>query len=228
MIDLYFWTTPNGYKISILLEELGLDYEVIAVDLGKRDQFEPEFLKVNPNNKIPAILDHEGPEGNPYRLFESGAIMIYLAEKVGRLLPSEPAKRHEVLQWLMFQMAGVGPMFGQALHFRHGAGEEYARERYDREAMRLFGVMEQALEGREHFAGAYSIADIAIFPWVRLARSLDIQLDGYPNLKGWYERIAARPAVKRGLAVLGPGWEEVPLEAKERLFTRKEAPPLAA
>jgi GST-like protein len=230
MIDLYFWTTPNGYKISILLEELGLDYEAIAVDIGKGDQFTPEFLKINPNGKIPALVDSDGPGGRPLTLFESGAIMLHLAEKTGKLLPQAPAERAEAIQWLMFQMAGVGPMFGQALHFRHSApeGEEYARKRYDKEVTRLFGVMERALRDRDYFAGAYSIADIALFPWVRTHKALGIALNDYPNLKGWYERIAARPAVKRGLSVLGSGWEEVPLDVKERLFARKKAMPLAA
>ena len=205
MIDLHSWPTPNGYKIHIMLEECGLPYRVHAVDIGKGDQFTPEFLAISPNNKIPALIDSDGPDGSPFTLFESGAILIYLAEKTGRLLPATPRERYTTLQWLMFQMGGVGPMLGQAHHFRLYAPEKiaYGIERYTNEARRLYGVMDKHLQEREWFAAdAYSIADIAIFPWLRTAEDQGIDWADFPHLKRWFDTIAARPTVQRGVAVL--------------------------
>ncbi len=167
MIDLYTWPTPNGHKIPIMLEETGLEYNVIPVNIGTGDQFEPDFLEISPNNKMPAMVDSDGPDGQPISLFESGAMLIYLAEKTGQFLPSDPRGRFEVLCWLMFQMGGVGPMLGQAHHFRAYAPEQipYAVDRYTNEAGRLYGVIDKRLEGRDYLAGDYSIADIATMPW---------------------------------------------------------------
>jgi GST-like protein len=204
MIDLYTWATPNGRKVSILLEELGLPYTVHPVNIGKGEQRTPEFIALNPNSKIPAIVDTEGPEGKPLRLFESGAILIYLADKTGRFLPKAPQRYYEVLQWLMFQMGGVGPMFGQNHHFRRSAKEPvpYAIKRYADETARLYGVMDKRL-GEAPFlaAGEYTIADIATFPWVARHEWHQIALGDYPNVKRWYDAIAARPAVVKGMAV---------------------------
>ena len=205
MIDLYSWPTPNGHKIHIMLEECGLPYRVHAVDIGKGDQFTPEFLAINPNNKIPALIDSDGPDGSPFTLFESGAILIYLAEKTGRLLPTTPRERYTTLQWLMFQMGSVGPMLGQAHHFRLYAPEKvaYGIERYTNEARRLYGVMDKHLQEREWFAAnEYTIADIAIFPWLRTAEDQGIDWADFPHLKRWFDTIAARPPVQRGVAVL--------------------------
>jgi GST-like protein len=211
MIDVYSWPTPNGHKIHIALEELGLPYAVHAVDIGKGDQFKPEFLRISPNNKIPAIVDSEGPDGQPISLFESGAILIYLAEKTGRLMPSDPRGRYSVLQWLMFQMGGVGPMLGQAHHFRHYAPEQipYAINRYTNETGRLYGVIDRRLAESQWLAGdSYSIADIATFPWLRSYERQGQKLEDFPNLKRWFETIAARPAVQRGVRVLTEVREE--------------------
>jgi len=204
MIDLYTWPTPNGFKVSIMLEETGLPYTVIPVDINVGDQFKPEFLKISPNNKIPAIVDRDGPEGKPYPVFESGAILMYLAEMTGRFLPAPMAQRYRVVQWLMFQMGGVGPMLGQAHHFRKYAPEPipYAIERYTNEAARLYGVLDKRLGESEYLAGDYSIADMAVFPWIRPYKNQGQDLNDFPNLKRWFEAIAARPAVARGLAVL--------------------------
>jgi GST-like protein len=205
MIDLYFWTTPNGYKVSILLEELGMPYRVVPVDIGAGAQFDPAFLQLNPNHRIPVIVDQDGPGGSPYTVIESGAILMYLADKAGRLLPTEPRARWDVVQWVMFQMANVGPMLGQNNHFRRYAPEkiEYAIARYTNEAKRLYGVMDRRLSGRAWFAAEqYSIADIAIFPWLRGHARQGVVLDDFPNVKRWFETVAARPAVERGLAVL--------------------------
>jgi len=206
MIDLYFWSTPNGYKVSILLEELGLPYRVIPVHIGKGDQFKPDFLKISPNNKIPAIVDPEGPEGVPFAMFESGAIMMYLAEKTGwRFMPQELKKRYEVVQWLMFQMGGVGPMLGQAHHFRKYAPETipYAVNRYTSEAARLYRVIDKRLGETAYLAGEdYSLADMATYPWLRAHKWQGQALEDYPNLQRWYAEVRARPAVQRGLAVL--------------------------
>ncbi len=206
MIELYTHATPNGHKISIMLEELGLAYRIHLVDMLKNEQLTPEFLAINPNNKIPAIVDPTGPGGAPLTVWESGAILIYLAEKTASpLLPATGAARYQVLQWLMFQMAGVGPMFGQAGHFTLYAQEKvpYGMERYSRESHRLLGVMNQALSSRPYIAGDdYSIADIAIYPWTNSALRIPTigNFDAWPAVARWRERIAARPAVQRGLA----------------------------
>ena len=205
MIEVYSWATPNGHKVHIMLEECGLPYRVTAVDIGAGDQFKPEFLAISPNNKIPAIIDSEGPEGGPISLFESGAILVYLAAKTGRFLPEGTAARYEVLQWLMFQMAGVGPMLGQAHHFRIYAPEklEYAINRYTNEARRLYGVMDKRLARSKYIGGPdYSIADIAVFPWLRSWKNQGIDWADFPHLKGWFDEIAARPAVQRGVQLL--------------------------
>ncbi len=203
MIDLYTWATPNGRKVSIMLEEVGLPYRVHPVDITKGQQFAPEFLAISPNNKIPAIADQEGPGGKPFTLFESGAILIYLAEKSGRLLPSAPAVRYQVLQWLMWQMGGFGPMLGQAHHFRKFAPEPvpYAIDRYTKETARLYGVLDKQLAQGDYVAGDYSIADIAIYPWTQRADWQGIDLESFPNVVRWRERMAARPAVAKGMAV---------------------------
>jgi GST-like protein len=205
MLDLYFWTTPNGYKVTILLEELGIEYRVIPVHIGKGEQFNPDFLKISPNNKIPALVDHEAPDGKPITLFESGAIMMYLAEKSGwRFMPAEFRSRSDVVQWLMFQMGGVGPMLGQAHHFRRYAKEQipYAIERYTQEATRLYRVLDKRLGDAEYLAGQYSIADMAVYPWLRPYKWQGQDIAVWPNLQRWYSAIRERPAVQRGLAVL--------------------------
>ena len=206
MIDVYSWPTPNGHKVHIMLEECGLPYRVHAVDIGAGDQFKPAFLAISPNNKIPAIVDPDGPDGQPISVFESGAILLYLAGKTGQFLPPDTRGKFEVLQWLMFQMGGVGPMLGQAHHFRIYAPEpiEYAVHRYTNEARRLYGVMDRQIERTgAYIAGAdYSIADIAIFPWLRSWQNQGIAWADYPALKAWFDRIAARPAVQRGVQVL--------------------------
>jgi GSH-dependent disulfide-bond oxidoreductase len=205
MIDLYSWATPNGHKIHIMLEELGLAYNVIPIDIGAGDQFTPAFLAISPNNKIPALVDSDGPEGKPLALFESGAILFYLAEKSGRFLPLDPIGRYTTMQWLMFQMGGVGPMLGQAHHFRIYAPEkiDYAVNRYSNEAKRLYGVMDKQLGVTHYLAGnEYSIADIATFPWTRSFKNQGIELDDFPNVKRWFDVIAARPAVIKGVEVL--------------------------
>ncbi|MDE2612534.1 MAG: glutathione S-transferase N-terminal domain-containing protein [Burkholderiales bacterium] len=205
MIEVYSWATPNGHKVHIMLEECGLPYRVHPVDIGAGDQFKPDFLAISPNNKIPAIVDPDGPDGAPISLFESGAILLYLAGKSGRLLPASTRGKYEVLQWLMFQMGGIGPMLGQAHHFRVYAPEKipYAIERYTNEARRLYGVMNRQIARQRYIAGdEYSIADIAIFPWLRSWRNQGIDWDEFPHLKGWFDEIAARPAVRRGVEVL--------------------------
>jgi GSH-dependent disulfide-bond oxidoreductase len=203
MIDLYTWSTPNGYKVSIMLEELELPYKVVPVDISKGDQFTAMFLRISPNNKIPAIIDHLGPDSRPFPLFESGAILMYLADKTGQFMPSETRPRYTVVQWLMFQMGGLGPMLGQNHHFRHYAPEaiDYAVNRYTSEARRLYEVMDRRLGEEEYLAGAYSIADIACFPWIRPWKRQGQDLDRHPNLKRWFEAIDQRPAVQRGLQV---------------------------
>ncbi|MEW5726238.1 MAG: glutathione S-transferase N-terminal domain-containing protein [Pseudomonadota bacterium] len=205
MIDLYTWGTPNGRKVSIMLEEVELPYRVHPIDIGKGDQFEPGFVAINPNSKIPAIVDTDGPGGEPIQVFESGAILVYLAEKTGRFLPADPRGRAETLQWLMFQMGGIGPMFGQAHHFRRFAPEQipYAIARYTNEASRLYGVLDRRLGEAEYLAGAYSIADMATFPWVARWEWQGIELSDFANVQRWHDAIAARPAVQRGMAVPG-------------------------
>ena len=204
MIDLYTWTTPNGRKIHIMLEEVGLEYSTHPIDIRKGDQFEREFLKISPNNRIPAIVDHDGPDGAPYSLFESGAILMYLAEKTGRLMPKAPAKRYRVIEWLMFQMANVGPMLGQAHHFRAYAPDpiDYAIERYTNEAGRLYHVLDKRLGENEYLAGEYSIADIATYPWLQSYERQGQDINEFANLKRWFDTIEARPAVRRGNKVM--------------------------
>jgi len=201
MIDLYTWSTPNGRKVSIMLEECGLPYRVHTVNIGMDEQFRPEFLAINPNNRIPAIVDPEGPDGKPLPLFESGAILIYLAEKTGRFYPQK--NKYIVLQWLMFQMGGVGPMFGQAHHFMRAKKDEipYGTERYGNEAKRLYGVLNKRLGEAAYLADEYSIADIATYPWVARHEWHRVDLAAFPAVKRWYDAIGARPAVARGMAV---------------------------
>ena len=207
MIDLYTWSTSNGRKASIMLEELGADYTVHPIHIGKGDQFTPEYLAINPNGKIPAIVDSDGPGGAPITVFESGAILIYLAEKHGRFLPTEPVARMEVIQWLMFQMGGIGPMFGQVHHFLRAAKEQvpYGIERYGTEVRRLYGVLDRRLDGRDHLAGdGYSIADIATWPWVFRREWQQIDLADFPNVKRWFDAVGSRPAVERGMQIPPP------------------------
>ncbi len=204
-IDVYTWPTPNGHKVHIMLEECRLPYAAHAVDIGKGEQFAADFLSISPNNKIPAITDPAGPGGKPISLFESGAILVYLAGKTGKLMPTGDRAKFDVLQWLMFQMGGVGPMLGQAHHFRLYAPEKvpYAIERYTNEAKRIYGVIDKQLSKNRFIAGkTYSIADIAIFPWLRSWENQGVTLTDHPHLKAWFDSIAARPAVKRGVAVL--------------------------
>lgn len=205
MIDVYSWSTPNGHKVHIALEELELDYRLHPVNIGKGDQFEAEFLRISPNNKIPAIVDRQGLGDEPFSLFESGAILIYLAEKTGRLLSTEPRRRYRTIEWLMFQMGNLGPMLGQAHHFRQYAPEQidYAINRYTRETTRLYRVLDTRLGEEAFLAGPeYSIADIAVFPWIRPYERQGQNLAEHPNLKRWFDAIASRSAVQRGLAVL--------------------------
>jgi GSH-dependent disulfide-bond oxidoreductase len=199
VIDLYSWTTPNGRKVSIALEELGLPYKAHPIDIGKDEQFAPDFLKISPNNRIPAIIDRD----NNMSLFESGAILIYLGDKTGRLLPRDGESRYRVIEWLMWQMGGIGPMIGQAHHFlRQNPGKApYAEERYHKEALRLYGVLERRLEGRNYMAGDYSIADIATWPWISRFEWHKVDLNQFPNVKRWYVSIAKRPAVQKGYQV---------------------------
>ncbi len=204
VIELYYWPTPNGQKITIFLEETGVPYTLHPVDIGNGDQFRPEFLRISPNNKMPALVDPAGLDGKPIALFESGAILLYLAEKTGRFLPRDPFNRYQVIQWLMFQISGVGPMLGQAHHFRGYAPEkiEYAINRYTKETGRLYSVMDTQLAARDYIAGEYSIADMAIYPWIVPYERQGQALEDYPHLKRWFERLAVRPAVQRGMAQL--------------------------
>ena len=217
MIDLYYWPTPNGHKISIFLEETGTPYRVVPVNIRKGEQFAAEFLKISPNNRMPAIVDTEGPGGKPISIFESGAILLYLAEKTGKLMPSEMRARYGVVQWLMFQMAGVGPMFGQRGHFMRAAPEKipYAIDRYTNESRRLLNVMDKRLGEAEYLGGDYSIADIATFPWVIGTRREPEQLESRPNFKRWLDAIEARPAVKKGMAVMADR-PQTPLTEEQR------------
>jgi GSH-dependent disulfide-bond oxidoreductase len=204
VIELYTWGTPNGRKVSVMLEECGLEYVVHKIDISKNDQFTPPFVAINPNSKIPAIVDSAGPDGKPVTLFESGAILIYLAEKTGKFLPKDARGKYATLQWLMFQMGGVGPMFGQAHHFIRSASEKvpYGIERYSKETKRLYGVMNKRLGESSYLAGAdYTIADIATYPWVARHEWHMVDLAEFPNVKRWFDAIGSRPAVKRGMAV---------------------------
>ena len=202
-IELYYWPTPNGWKISIMLEECGLPYTVHSVNIGKGDQFKPDFLAISPNNKMPAIVDPDGPGGEPISIFESGAILQYLGRKTGRFYPTDERRRVEVDQWLFWQMGGFGPMLGQAHHFRIYAPEKipYAVDRYTNETNRLYGVLDRRLAGRDFVAGEYSIADMAIFPWAKLWERQGQDIEQFPNLRRWLDANLARPAVQRGLAV---------------------------
>jgi GST-like protein len=204
MIDLYTWPTPNGFKISIMLEEVGLPYNVIAINIGEGDQFDPDYLQINPNNKMPTIVDQDGPGGKPFTVFESGAILIYLAEKSGQLMPTATAEHSLVMQWLMFQMANVGPMLGQAHHFRNYTKErlQYAFDRYTNETSRIYGILDKRLGEAEFVAGEYSIADVATAPWLRYPDRQGQDLDDFPNIRRWRDDLFARPAWERGFEVL--------------------------
>jgi GSH-dependent disulfide-bond oxidoreductase len=203
LIDLYTWSTPNGRKISIMLEECELPYRVHPIDIGKGDQFKPDFVAIDPNSKIPAIVDQEGPEAKPFPLFESGAILMYLAWKTGRFFPARVTDQFQTIQWLMFQMGGVGPFFGQVHHFLRAAPEPvpYAIERYTKETRRLYGVMDRHLELQEYLANDYSIADIATYPWVARHDWHKVELSDFPAVRRWFDRISARPAVQVGMKV---------------------------
>jgi GST-like protein len=208
MIDLYYWPTPNGWKVSIALEEMGLPYRVVPVDIGRGEQFAPAFLAVSPNGRIPALVDRAPVDGGPpLAIFESGAILLYLADRSGRFIPADPRGRIEVLQWVMWQMGGLGPMLGQHGHFRLYAPERilYATERYRREAERLYGVLDRRLDGRAHVCGAYSVADMAIWPWIVTWKQQGIDLDSFPSVRRWYDALKERPALRRGYD-LGRGW----------------------
>ena len=205
MIELYTWSTPNGRKVSIMLEECALPYNVHKINIGtNREQFTPEYLKINPNGKIPSIVDPDGPEGKPYSMMESGAILIHLAAKTRKFMPNSERGKYDVLQWLMFQMGSVGPMFGQAHHFMRAKKDEvpYGSERYGNEAKRLYGVMDRQLEANEYLSGReYTIADIATYPWVARHEWHRVDLGQFPRVKRWYDAIGARPAVAKGMAV---------------------------
>jgi GSH-dependent disulfide-bond oxidoreductase len=223
-IDLYYWPTPNGKKVTIFLEEVGLPYNLMPVDITAGEQFDEEFLRISPNNKMPAIVDSEGPDGEPISVFESGAILLYLAEKTGRFMPSSPRQRYEALQWLMFQVSSVGPMLGQAHHFRGYAPEEipYAVDRYTNEAARLYGVMDSRLSEVEYFVDDdYSIVDMAIYPWVASHKKQGQKIEDFPNLRRWYEAMGKRPAVRRAMEVgeeLRRPIEDLDEEARDVLF----------
>jgi GST-like protein len=229
MIDLYYWPTPNGWKITIALEEMGLPYKVVPVNIGRGEQFKPEFLAISPNNRMPAIVDHEPPGGGaPISVFESGAILLYLGEKSGKFLPKDLRGRYEVMQWLMWQMGGLGPMLGQAHHFRQYAPEkiQYGIDRYTNEANRLYGVLNKRLADREFVAGDYSIADMAAWPWIVPHERQGQKLEDFPHLDRWYQTMRARPAVQKGFEVMrdvvtGSGPDE---QAKKILFGQKATP----
>ena len=203
MIDLYTWSTPNGRKVSIMLEELGLPYRVHPVNIGAGEQHTPEFLVINPNNRIPAIIDQNGPDSRPFKLFESGAILLYLSWKTGRFLPTRVTDQFEVIQWLMFQMGGVGPMFGQVHHFLRAAPEPvpYAITRYTTETRRLYGVLNGHLAQHDYLGSEYSVADMATYPWVARHEWHKVDLNDFPAVKRWFDQIGARPAVQRGMLV---------------------------
>ena len=229
MIDLYYWPTPNGHKASIMLEEVGLEYRVHPVNILKGEQFDPAFLAISPNNRIPAIVDHDGPGGEAFPLFESGAILMYLAEKTGKLLPTSTRERYQVLQWLFFQVGNVGPMFGQCGHFLGYAPERvpYAIERYRKETLRLYGLMDKVLAGRDYLAGAdYSIADVSTYPWTmpKVRELHEVRIDDFPHVKAWNDRIADRPEVQRGSALLADVMKigDPTDEAREALFGSRQ------
>ena len=226
MIDVYSWATPNGHKVHIMLEECGLPYAAHAVDISTGEQFSPDFLAISPNNRIPAITDPDGPDGEPISLFESGAILLYLAGKTGRFLPRSTRGKYQALQWLMFQMASVGPMLGQTHHFRAYAPEkvEYAINRFSNEARRLYGVMDKQLATNDYIAGKeYTIADMAVWPWLRSHERQGIDLGEFPNVKAWFEAIGNRPAVQRGITVLADRRKpELDQAAREILFGKTQ------
>jgi len=217
MIDLYTWPTPNGHKIHIMLEETGLEYNVHPIDIGKGDQFKPEFLALSPNNKMPAMVDQDGPGGKPFALAESGAMLFYLASKTGRFLPKDIRKRWQVMQWVMTQMGHVGPMLGQAHHFRRYAPEklDYAINRYTNEAKRIYGVIDKRLGEAKYLAGEYSIADIATYPWLVPHSMQGQNLEDFPNLKRWYDELRERPATQRGFAVMKEEVEKMRAAAQQ-------------
>jgi GST-like protein len=214
MIDFYIWYTSNARKVAIMLEETGLEYQSHVIDIGRGDQFTPEFLTISPNNKIPAILDPDGPDGGPIAVFESGAILVYLAEKTGSFLPAKGAARYHVMQWLMFQMASVGPMFGQYNHFHNYAREDgsYAKERYAKECNRLYRVMEKALVGQDYIAGDYSIADMALWPWAHNFAGRGQDTEEVPHVVAWAQRVGARDAVKRAMEAIGASPRTGPID----------------
>lgn len=222
MIDLYTWPTPNGHKIHVMLEETGLAYTVHPINIHKGDQFDADFLRLSPNNKMPAMIDQDGPGGTPYAVFESGAMLMYLAEKTGRFLPQETRARFDVIQWLMFQMGSIGPMLGQAHHFLGYSPEKipYAMDRYRNEANRLYGVVDRRLAEHDYLAGEYSIADIAVWPWLRRPQRQGVDRDDYPNFKRWFAAIEARPAVQRAVEVLAEHQSSGQLsdEARRNMF----------
>ena len=218
MIDLYTWPTPNGHKVHIMLEETGLAYRVIPVDIGRGDQFDPAFLAISPNNRMPAIVDHDGPGGEAISIFESGAILVYLAGKTGRFMPDDTRGRTLVMQWLMFQMGGIGPMFGQCHHFRNYAPEPiaYAIDRYTNETGRLYGVLDKRLGEADYMAGDYSIADMATYPWTRSIERQGVDPADYPNVVHWQQRLEERPAVVRGCAILSDRQRSAEMTDEER------------
>ena len=225
MIDLYSWPAPNGHKVQILVEELGIPYRMIPIDITRGAQHEPSYRAINPNGRIPAIVDHAPLDGGPpFTVFETGAIMLYLADKEQKFLPPQPRERSEVLQWLFWQVGGLGPMMGQAQHFFRYASEQvpYGITRYQDESRRLLKVLDERLEGREFVCGAYSIADMACFPWIRIHKLTGISLDEFPRVQAWYGRVRARPAVGRGLDALRDQWVDVTTsdEAKRNLFRK--------
>lgn len=227
-IELYYWPTPNGWKVTMFLEEVGLPYEVKPVDITSGDQFEEGFLEISPNNKMPAIVDPDGPGGDSISIFESGAILIYLAEKTGSFLPQTPREKYRTLEWLMFQMGSVGPMLGQTHHFRKYAPEkiEYAIDRYTNEAERIYGVIDRRLANSEYVAGSeYTIADIAIYPWLVSHEAQGQDMSDFPNLSRWFEDIGSRPAVQRALKVgeeLRKPVEDLDDEGREKLFGKRK------
>lgn len=222
MIDLYTWPTPNGQKVHIMLEEVGLPYKVIPIDIGAGDQFKPDYLKINPNNKMPAIVDTDGPGGKPFAMMESAAILMYLAEKTGKFMPKDMSARYTVIQWLFFQMASVGPMFGQNHHFSNYAPEKlpYAINRYKNEAGRIYGVLNKRLAEVPYLAGEYSIADMATYPWARLHERQGVIIDELPNVKRWLAAIHDRPAVIKGMQILTDRRRDLNTDkqAREMLF----------
>ncbi len=231
MIDLYAWPTPNAFKISIFLEETAVPYRIIPVNIGKGEQFTPEFLKISPNNRMPAIVDPNGPDGQPISVFESGAILVYLGDKLGQFFPKETRARAKVLEWLFWQMSGVGPMFGQVGHFTRYAPEKipYAIDRYTNEAKRLVGVLNRRLGETDYVAGEYSIADMAIYPWVKLINTAYTGIGDadFPHVKRWLDQMTARPAVEKGMAILEDQRVRRPLSAEEQdnLFGKKQFAP---